>query len=106
MSARSKARKRALDVLFEAELRGLPVLELLVFIEVGQAIGWLLAVVLLIGASLLGVQLLRIQGRSAIDRVSLVKHFFDPTVGDLLRHVSSLRSRWRAACSSAPFSRS
>ncbi len=27
--ARSKARKRALDVLFEAELRGLPVLELL-----------------------------------------------------------------------------
>lgn len=29
MSARSKARKRALDVLFEAELRGLPVLELL-----------------------------------------------------------------------------
>jgi N utilization substance protein B len=29
MSARSKARKRALDVLFEAELRGSPVLELL-----------------------------------------------------------------------------
>ncbi len=29
MSARSKARKRALDVLFEAELRDLPVLELL-----------------------------------------------------------------------------
>ena len=29
MSARSKARKRALDVLFEAELRGLPVLDLL-----------------------------------------------------------------------------
>jgi transcription antitermination protein NusB len=29
MPARSKARKRALDVLFEAELRGLPVLELL-----------------------------------------------------------------------------
>ncbi len=29
LSARSKARKRALDVLFEAELRGLPVLELL-----------------------------------------------------------------------------
>ena len=28
MPARSKARKRALDVLFEAELRGLPVLEL------------------------------------------------------------------------------
>jgi transcription antitermination protein NusB len=29
MSARSKARKRALDVLYEAELRGEPVLELL-----------------------------------------------------------------------------
>jgi transcription antitermination protein NusB len=29
MSARSKARKRALDILFEAELRGLPTLELL-----------------------------------------------------------------------------
>ena len=30
MSARSKARKRALDILFEADLRGLPVLELLI----------------------------------------------------------------------------
>ena len=29
MAARSKARKRALDILFEAELRRLPVLELL-----------------------------------------------------------------------------
>jgi len=29
VSARSKARKRALDILFEAELRGLPTLELL-----------------------------------------------------------------------------
>ena len=29
MAARSKARKRALDILFEAEQRGLPVLELL-----------------------------------------------------------------------------
>jgi N utilization substance protein B len=29
LAARSKARKRALDILFEAELRGLPVLELL-----------------------------------------------------------------------------
>jgi N utilization substance protein B len=29
MAARSKARKRALDVLFEAEMRGAPVLELL-----------------------------------------------------------------------------
>jgi N utilization substance protein B len=29
MSARSKARKRALDILFEAEIRGMPVLDLL-----------------------------------------------------------------------------
>jgi transcription antitermination protein NusB len=29
MAARSKARKRALDILFEAEVRGVPVLELL-----------------------------------------------------------------------------
>jgi transcription antitermination protein NusB len=29
VAARSKARKRALDILFEAELRGLPTLELL-----------------------------------------------------------------------------
>ena len=29
MAARSKARKRALDILFEAELRGLPILQLL-----------------------------------------------------------------------------
>jgi UPF0716 protein FxsA len=57
--------------MFFLVLIGVPILELFVFIEVGQAIGWLLAVVLLIGASLLGVQLLRIEGRSAIDRVSL-----------------------------------
>jgi len=31
MPARSKARKRALDILFEAELRGLPVLDLLAY---------------------------------------------------------------------------
>jgi UPF0716 protein FxsA len=57
--------------MFFLVLIGVPILELFVFIEVGQAIGWLLAVVLLIGASLLGVRLLRIEGRSAIDRVSL-----------------------------------
>jgi UPF0716 protein FxsA len=45
--------------------------ELFAFIEVGQAIGWLLAVVLLLGTSLIGTQLLRIQGRAAIERVSL-----------------------------------
>jgi UPF0716 protein FxsA len=57
--------------MFLLVLIGVPILELFVFIEVGRAIGWLLAVVLLFGASLLGVQLLRVQGRSAIDRVSL-----------------------------------
>ena len=40
-------------------------------VEVADAIGWLLAVVLLLGTSVLGSQLLRIQGRSAIERVSL-----------------------------------
>ena len=63
--------RRLTAEMFVLALIGVPILELFVFIEVGRAIGWLLAVVLLIGASLLGVQLLRIQGRSAIDRVSL-----------------------------------
>ena len=48
-----------------------PALEIFVFIEVGHAVGWLLAVVLLLGTSVLGAQLLRIQGRAAIERVSL-----------------------------------
>lgn len=50
---------------------GVPVLEVLVFIEVARTIGWLLAVLLLIGSSVIGARLLPIQGRSAIDRVSL-----------------------------------
>jgi len=48
-----------------------PAIEIFVLIEVGDAIGWLLAVVVLLGTSVLGAQLLRIQGRSAIERVSL-----------------------------------
>ncbi len=52
-------------------LIGVPVLEVFVFIEVGHAIGWLWAVALLLGTSVLGVQLLRIQGRAAIERVTL-----------------------------------
>jgi UPF0716 protein FxsA len=47
-----------------------PVLEVFVFIEVGLAIGWLPAVLLLVGTSLLGTQVLRIQGRAAVERVS------------------------------------
>lgn len=50
---------------------GLPLLEVLAFVGVGAAIGWLLAVLLLIGISLLGFWLLRIQGRAALERVSL-----------------------------------
>jgi UPF0716 protein FxsA len=56
--------------MFLLVLIGVPVLEVFVFIEVGRAIGWLLAVLLLIGISLLGTQLARIQGRTAIERVS------------------------------------
>ena len=47
------------------------VAEIIAFIEVGHAIGWLLAIVALIGISVLGTQVVRIQGRSAIERVSL-----------------------------------
>ena len=57
--------------MFVLVLIGVPILKLFVFIEVGRVIGWLLAVVLLLGISVLGVQLLRIQGRSTIERVSL-----------------------------------
>ena len=52
-------------------LIGLPVLEVFAFVEVALAIGWLLALVILLGTSFVGVQLLRRQGRSAIERVSL-----------------------------------
>src|SRR6202049_57567 len=57
--------------MFVLVLIGVPVVEVFAFIEVGRAIGWLLAVVLLLGASVLGARLLRHQGRSAVDRVSL-----------------------------------
>jgi UPF0716 protein FxsA len=57
--------------MFVLLLIALPVAEIFAFIEVGNAIGWLLAVVLLLGTSVLGAQLLRIQGRAAIERVSL-----------------------------------
>jgi UPF0716 protein FxsA len=57
--------------MFVLALIALPVLEVFVFIEVANAIGWLLALVLLLGSSVLGVQLLRIQGRATIERVSV-----------------------------------
>jgi UPF0716 protein FxsA len=57
--------------MFVLLLIAVPVLEVFVFIEVGHAIGWLLAVLLLFGTSVFGVQLVRIQGHAAIERVSL-----------------------------------
>ena len=60
-------------------LIGVPVVEVLAFIEVGRAIGWLAAFVLLIATSLLGAQLLRIQARAAIERVSLAVSGQRPT---------------------------
>lgn len=57
--------------MFVLVLIAVPALELFVFIEVGHAIGWLPAVVLLLGTSVVGVQIVRIQGRSTLERVSL-----------------------------------
>jgi UPF0716 protein FxsA len=57
--------------MFVLVLIGVPVLEVVAFIEVGLALGWLLPTALLVGISVLGVPLLRIQGRSAIERVAL-----------------------------------
>lgn len=56
--------------MFLLVLVGVPVLEVFVFIEVGHAVGWLLAVVMLLGTSVLGVWLVRVQRRSAVERVS------------------------------------
>jgi UPF0716 protein FxsA len=66
---RPRARRLSLRM-FLLVLIGVPVLEVFVFIEAGRAIGWMLAVLLLIGISLLGTQLARIQGRTAIERIS------------------------------------
>jgi UPF0716 protein FxsA len=52
-------------------LLAVPVVEVFAFVEVGLAVGWILATVLLVGTSLLGVALLRVQGRLAFRRVSL-----------------------------------
>jgi UPF0716 protein FxsA len=52
-------------------LLAVPVLEVFVFIEVGHAIGWLPALILLVAASLLGARLLRVEGRATIQQVSL-----------------------------------
>lgn len=57
--------------MFVLVLIGIPVVEVFAFIEVGRAIGWLLAVILLFGTSVLGVRVVRVQGRTAIERFSL-----------------------------------
>jgi UPF0716 protein FxsA len=57
--------------MFVLVLIGVPILEVLAFVEVGRAIGWLPAVVLALATSVLGARLLRIEGRAAIERVSL-----------------------------------
>ncbi len=57
--------------MFLLALIGVAVAEVVVFIEIGRAIGWLLTVALLIALSVLGARLLALQGRSAIARVSL-----------------------------------
>jgi UPF0716 protein FxsA len=57
--------------MFLLVLIGVPVLEVFVLIEVADAIGWLAALILLFGTSLLGARLLRHEGRAAIERFSL-----------------------------------
>lgn len=57
--------------MFVLVLIGVPVLELFVFIEVGRTIGWLPALVLLIGTSVFGIQTMRLEGRAGWARVSL-----------------------------------
>ena len=48
----------------------LPIAEVFAFVEVGLAIGWLWAVVLLLGCSVLGAWLFRVHGRLAIERIT------------------------------------
>jgi UPF0716 protein FxsA len=57
--------------MFVLVLIGVAVVEVFAFIEVGRAVGWLVAVVLLLGTSVLGARMLFVQGRLAIQRVSL-----------------------------------
>ncbi|HEX3874070.1 MAG TPA: FxsA family protein [Solirubrobacteraceae bacterium] len=53
-------------LLFLAVLVGLPVLEIYVIVLVGEAIGLLWTVVLLIASSMIGVRLVRSQGRAVL----------------------------------------
>jgi UPF0716 protein FxsA len=57
--------------MFLLALIGVPVLEVFALIEVARAIGWLAALVLLLATSVLGMRLVRVQGRATVARVSL-----------------------------------
>ena len=63
--------RRLIVEMFLLVLIGVAVLEVFAFIEVGHAIGWLPAVVLLLGTSVFGARMLLAQGRLAIQHVSL-----------------------------------
>jgi UPF0716 protein FxsA len=52
-------------------LVAVPIVEVLAFIAVGHAIGWLPTLIALLGISVIGTRLLRIQGRAAIEGFSL-----------------------------------
>jgi len=51
-------------------LIGLPVVEVLAFVEVAHAIGWVAALALLLLTSVIGTRVLRAQSRAAIERVT------------------------------------
>jgi UPF0716 protein FxsA len=57
--------------MFLLALITVPLLELAAFVAVGLEVGWLLAIALLAGMSLLGVVALRGEGRAALAGVSL-----------------------------------
>jgi UPF0716 protein FxsA len=57
---------------------GLPILEVFAFIEVALAIGWPAAILLLLGTSVIGMRVVRVQGRSAIERVSSATFYDRP----------------------------
>jgi UPF0716 protein FxsA len=70
--------------MFVLALIVVPVIEVLAFVEVGRAIGWLAALVLLLATSVLGAQLLRVRARSAIERVSLAVSGRRPSAGEAI----------------------
>jgi UPF0716 protein FxsA len=57
--------------MFLLALIAVPLVELAAFVAVGLSAGWLLAIALLAGMSLLGVVALRAEGRAALASVSL-----------------------------------